>query len=385
MDFSYSEEQLDVRELARRILADQTGNQRQQQIDAQEARFDEKLWQDLADAGLLGVALNVEHGGMGFNFETLARLLEEVGRTVAAVPVISALVTAALPLQRYGSEAQKDACLPALASGKQLLTAALIEPDNEDPARPYSSATATQEGWILTGSKHCVPYAQQAERCLITAQAGDELLVFLLPLSSPGLTRTEQAGTAGEPQYQLDLESVSLAESALVARADQALELVQWMLQLTRAAMAAMATGLCDAMLRMTAEYTSQREQFGVPVATFQAVGHRAADCYIDIECLRLVSQEAVSLLSLGLDAEQATTIAKIWTGDVCHRVSQASQHLHGGIGVDRDYPLFRYCLMARQLELSVGTSARLIEQLWLDIAVSTADCSRRTFDVVES
>ncbi|MFB3076582.1 MAG: acyl-CoA dehydrogenase family protein, partial [Lysobacterales bacterium] len=107
MDFSYSEEQLEVRALARQILGDQTGNERQQQIDAQEIRFDEKLWQDLADAGLLGVALDSERGGMGFNFETLALLLEEVGRTVAAVPVIPALVTAALPLQRFGSEAQK--------------------------------------------------------------------------------------------------------------------------------------------------------------------------------------------------------------------------------------------------------------------------------------
>ena len=223
----------------------------------------------------------------------------------------------------------------------------------------------------LSGSKHCVPYAEQAEQCLITAQAEDELLVFLLPLSSQGLALRPQASTAGEPQCQLDLESVLLAESALIARGEQALKLVQWMLQLTRAAIAAMATGLCDAMLRMTAQYTSQREQFGVPVATFQAVGHRAADCYIDIDCLRLVSQEAVSRLSLGLDAEQATTIAKIWAGDVCHRVSQASQHLHGGIGVDRDYPLFRYCLMARQLELSVGNSAQLLEQLGTDIALS--------------
>ncbi|MCZ6829852.1 MAG: acyl-CoA/acyl-ACP dehydrogenase [Gammaproteobacteria bacterium] len=381
MDFSYSEEQLEVRALARQILGDQTGNERQQQIDAQEIRFDEKLWQDLADAGLLGVALDSERGGMGFNFETLALLLEEVGRTVAAVPVIPALVTAALPLQRFGSEAQKHACLPGLANGKHLITAALIEPGNEDPARPYTGATAAGAGWVLSGSKHCVPYAQQAEQCLITAQAEDELLVFLLPLSSPGLTLKEQASTAGEPQYQLDLESVALGESVLIARGEQALELVQWMQQLTRAAIAAMATGLCDAMLRMTAEYTSQREQFGVPVATFQAVGHRAADCYIDIECLRLVSQEAVSLLSLGLDAEQATTIAKIWTGDVCHRVSQASQHLHGGTGVDRDYPLFRYCLMARQLELSVGSSARLLEQLGTDIAVSFTSSGLETID----
>jgi alkylation response protein AidB-like acyl-CoA dehydrogenase len=122
-------------------------------------------------------------------------------------------------------------------------------------------------------------------------------------------------------------------------------------------------------MMRMTASYTSERQQFGVPVATFQAVGHRAADCYIDVECLRLTTQQAVSLLAQGGDSSEAVMIAKIWVGDVCHRVSQAAQHLHGGIGIDRDYELFRYCLWARQIELTCGTSAALTQGLGEKIA----------------
>jgi alkylation response protein AidB-like acyl-CoA dehydrogenase len=108
-------------------------------------------------------------------------------------------------------------------------------------------------------------------------------------------------------------------------------------------------------MLSMTAAYTSQREQFGRPIATFQAVSHRAADAYIDVQNLRLATQQAASLLSAQLDATEAVTIAKIWACDVAHRVSQSAQHLHGGIGVDRDYPLFRFCLWAKQLELTLG------------------------------
>jgi alkylation response protein AidB-like acyl-CoA dehydrogenase len=130
-----------------------------------------------------------------------------------------------------------------------------------------------------------------------------------------------------------------------------------------------MTVGLTDRMMRMTAQYTSQREQFGRPIATFQAVAHRAADCYIDIECLRLVTQQAVALLQQGGDAREAVQVAKIWCGDVAHRLSQAAQHLHGGIGVDRDYPLFRYCLWARQLELSLGGSAMLKAELGVAIA----------------
>ncbi len=370
MDFSYREEQREVRELAQQILGDKTAPEQQRALDDSGVRYDGDLWRALGDAGLLGVALAEEHGGMGFDFETLCLFIEEVGRSVAAVPVIPALVSAALPLQRYGSAEQKQN-LSALARGEYLLTTALQEPGNEDPSRPQMLAQRSGEGWLLNGSKHCVPYLQQADACLLTAQADDELLVFLISMGAEqGLNVTAQQSTAGEPQAHCDFVNCQLDESSLVAAGETAEAMVAWMLQLSRAATAAMALGLCDRMTRMTAEYTSQREQFGVPVATFQAVGHRAADCYIDVECLRLVVQQAVSLLTLDLDAEEAVTIAKIWTGDVCHRVSQASQHLHGGIGVDRDYPLFRYCLWARQLELSLGSSARLTEQLGVDIAM---------------
>ncbi len=194
-------------------------------------------------------------------------------------------------------------------------------------------------------------------------------MLLLIPAAGDGLGMNDQLSTAREPQVELNLQKFSAASECLVARGEAASQLVHNVVQRVRAAYATMALGLCERMLRMTAEYTSQREQFGVAVATFQAVGHRAADAYIDVECLRLVVQQAVSRLSLGLDADEAVTIAKIWTGDVCHRVSQAAQHLHGGIGVDRDYPLHRYCLWARQLELSLGTSAAMTEQLGDDIA----------------
>jgi alkylation response protein AidB-like acyl-CoA dehydrogenase len=150
---------------------------------------------------------------------------------------------------------------------------------------------------------------------------------------------------------------------------DEALAAMAWARQATRAALCAMAVGLCDRMMRMTGTYTSEREQFGRAIATFQAVSHRLADCFIDVECLRVVTQQAASLIDQGKDAEEAATIAKIWCGDVTHRVSQACQHCHGGAGVDRDYPLFRFCLQARQVELTAGSSARLTAELGQRIA----------------
>jgi alkylation response protein AidB-like acyl-CoA dehydrogenase len=114
----------------------------------------------------------------------------------------------------------------------------------------------------------------------------------------------------------------------------------------------------------MAAGYTAQREQFGVPVATFQAVGHRMADCYVDVECLRLCTYQAVSLLEHEVDATTQVQIAKIWAGDTGHRVSYATQHVHGGMGIDRDYPLWRYCLWLRHNEITLGGSSAHIAAL---------------------
>jgi len=371
MDFSYSEEQLEVRALAQQILGDQTQPEQLSAIDQQEDRFDDKLWADLAEAGLLGVALDENHGGMGFGFETLCLFIEEVGRTVAPVPAVSALVSAGATLSRFAPEALKEIYLPGLANGQSLLTAAMIEPANEDASRPWTRATKDGDSWTLNGSKHCVSFAHRAERILLTAQAEEGLIALLLDPKAPGVTLNRQLVTATEPQFEVVLENVSVAE--VVAEGEQALAMARWMFEATATAYSAMATGLCDKMMRMTASYTSERVQFGVPVATFQAVGHRAADCFIDIESLRLVSQQAISLIDQDLVANEAVLVAKIWTGDVCHRVSQASQHMHGGIGVDRDYPLFRFCLWARQIELTAGSSAELLGTLGEHIAAKFA------------
>jgi alkylation response protein AidB-like acyl-CoA dehydrogenase len=160
-----------------------------------------------------------------------------------------------------------------------------------------------------------------------------------------------------------------VAGEDLLAGPDTAAALLRWTAERTAAAWCAMAVGVADRSTHMTAEYTAEREQFGVKIATFQAVGQRAADCYIDVQCLRGVTQQAISLLDGEREASDEVTIAKIWAGDVLHRVSHAAQHLHGGIGVDRDYPLFRYCLWAKQIELAMGSSAELTAQLGERIA----------------
>lgn len=371
MDFLFAEEQRDVQNLAREILNDKAAPDRQLALEKAGERFDAALWQQLASAGLLGVAIAEEFGGMGFGLTDLCFLVEEVGRTVAPVPVVPVLVSAALPIQRFGTAEQKKRLLPKLVSGEILLTAALTEALNEDPTRPAATAKAEGSSFVLNGVKACVPFAHRAERILVAAKTATGVGVFLVDPKAKGVTLTTLRVTTYEPQYDVTLDDVLVAAADVIST--DGAEIMRWITERTTMALCSMMTGVADKMMRMTASYTAERHQFGVPIATFQAVGHRAANCYIDVECQRLVSQQAVSLLESERDATTEVQIAKIWTGDCGHRVSYAAQHLHGGMGVDRDYPLWRYCLWARQIEMTLGSSAAQLAVLGERIAAGKA------------
>ena len=364
MDFTISEEVRSAQQLAQQILGDYTSVDKLKVIEKQEERFDTGLWQALAEAGLLGLDIGENHGGTELGFFSLTTLCEEVGRTVAPVPVIPVLVSAAGTLRRFGSDTQKDQWLPAIASGTTLISAALGEYNNDDPSAPQSTAQKKEGGYSISGTKICVSLARSAARILLSARMGEELVVALVDPRAAGVTLNAQIVTTGETQYELVMNKVQVPAADIVAVGGEALAAMTWAQQATRTALAAMALGVCDKMMRITGQYTSERQQFGRAIATFQAVSHRVADCYIDVECLRLVTQQAAALIDQGRPAEDAVLMAKIWCGNVTHRVSQAAQHCHGGTGVDRDYTLFRYCERARQIELTAGSSAQLTGEL---------------------
>ena len=377
MDFGFSEEQGEVQTLARQILSEQVSPEKLAAYDEyQQERFDRDLWKQLAEAGLLGVAVDEAYGGMGFGFTELALLIEEAGRTIAPVPLVSHLVSAALPIQRFGSEEQKQRLLPDVINGSGLLTAALMEPGQENPAAPaHTTAVSDSGGYRVTGLKHCVPFAAQASRVLMSARTPEGVVVLLVDPGSEGVLAEAIQYTTYEPQYQLTLDNVLVPAADVLAGPESGAEVMAWLSERTSAAVCAHQVGISDQSMRMTASYTAERKQFDVPIATFQAVGHRAANCFIDVECLRLNTYQAVSLLDSERDATTEVQIAKIWAGDVGHRVSYASQHLHGGTGIDRDYPLWRLCLWARHNEAMLGGSSPQLAELGRRIAAGEVYC----------
>ena len=208
---------------------------------------------------------------------------------------------------------------------------------------------------MLDGVKDCVPAGMVATTILVPARADDGVVLALVDAAADGVTLDRQDTTNSDPEARLTLSGVRVHDDAVLgAPADGAANL-EWIVERATAAQCAVAIGVCEEALRMTAEYTKTREQFDRVIATFQAVGQRAADAYIDTEAIRLTAWQAIWRLSEGLPATAEVAVAKFWAAEGGQRVVHAAQHLHGGMGVDRDYPLHRYFLLAKKLELTLG------------------------------
>lgn len=359
MDFSQTEEQKEIQTLANQILTDQVTADALHKFDNRDIpRYDGKLWAQLADSGLLGIAIPADKDGMGFGFNELALFIEECGRVLAPVPAIPTLVSA-MVLQKYG----KTDLLGGVVSGEVVLTAAFNEVTYEDVLAPKT----TYKDGKLNGIKQCVPYVDIATAMLVVASEGGKAALFLVDPKDSNIAKTALWSTTFEPQSHLEFKNTP-------AKKVGGEDAVKYLVEHYTAALCAYQVGADEKMVQITAKYTSEREQFGVKIASFQAVGHRAANCYTDAKCLKLVTQQAVSLLAEGKEAAVAINVAKAWCGDASHRISYAAQHLHGGMGVDRDYPLWRYALWAKQNELMLGSTTYHLEKLGDAIAAGNYD-----------
>jgi alkylation response protein AidB-like acyl-CoA dehydrogenase len=365
VDFSHSEEQSALRELARKILEEQATPERIREIERSEERLDRALWRELAKANLLGAALPERFGGSGYGFFELCLLLEEVGRAVAPIPAWPTLVLGALPLAEFGSEEQQRRFLPGVASGEIVLSAALEEPENDDPFRPTTSVASDGGVHRLSGTKTCVPAAHAAVRVLVPARTrAGALQLFLVDPRAEGVRLEPQVATSRELQARVTLDGVRVPEADRLGSLDDATAALGWLRARATTALCAIQLGVADRVLRMTARYTTERQQFDRPVGSFQAVHQRAADAFIDVEAMRLTLWQAAFRLGQGEEAPAEVAVAKFWASEAGHRVAYAAQHLHGGIGVDVDYPVHRYYLWARQIELTLGSAAPQLETL---------------------
>jgi acyl-CoA dehydrogenase len=230
------------------------------------------------------------------------------------------------------------------------------------------------DGWTLSGVKACVPSGTFADAVLVPARIEpDGVAVFLVPVKAAGVTVEHQTANNGQPEGLLTLTGVQVGADALLGSVEDGPAVVEWLVQRSTTALALAQAGAAAASLALVAEYTKNREQFGKPIATFQAVGQRAADAYVDAEAIRLTAWQAAWRLAEGLPADKEIAVAKFWAADGGQRVVHAAVHLHGGVGVDREYPLHRFFLNTKHIELTLGGATDQLLRLGATLAAEPA------------
>ena len=357
MDFNLTDTQLAVRGLAADVFGRHTDPARLAEVEAEPERFDRKLWQQLAGSGVLGLTVPEEHGGGGLEESAFVLALIEQGRRVPLVPLWETVIGGALPVARFGSEKQQARWLPPVADGTAVLTAAL---------EPGTIKARGGPAWSLTGSCPGVPAAHLAAAVVVPATLDDGTRrLFLVETGQPGVAvqsfeRTDRA-LAGD----LTLDGAAAEPLSSGPDGDQ----YEWLRQRAWAGLAALQLGVSQESVARVAAYTSERHQFGVPLATFQAVAHQAANCYIDTQAMEVTFWDAVWRLETGRPAAAAVHVARWWAADAGDRVARVVQHLHGGLGADVTYPIHRYFLWSSQLGNTLGSASWHLDQIGEEIA----------------
>ncbi|MCO8129129.1 acyl-CoA/acyl-ACP dehydrogenase [Acidimicrobiia bacterium EGI L10123] len=367
MDFSFTEEQQDVEALTRQILTDRVTHESLTELEAAGGdRHDADLYAELAKANLLGISLPEDVGGSGFGIVEQLLVLVEVGRALAPVPVLPSIVMGAMPIAEFGSAAQKERWVRPAIEGEVILTAALAEPLNSDPTRPSTTARRVDDGWVLDGVKTGVPVAPMADLIVVPASVDGEARLFLVEPGADGVTISPQETTNRERYGYVELADVHVPADGVLGDASA----VGWLHQRATLGLCAMQLGITETAMRATAEYTKERVQFERPIGTFQAVGHRLADAYIDVEGIRLTLWQAAWRLSHGDSGRLDVASAKFWASEGGHRVAHAVVHLHGGMGVATEYFIHRYFIHAKQIEFMLGGATEQAMSIGTDLAL---------------
>lgn len=365
MDFSLSEEQQLLKNSARDFLNTECPKSVVREIEASESAHSPELWNKMAELGWMGLPLPEQYGGAEFSLLDLAILFEELGRAAMPSPMFSSIVQGALPILDWGTEEQKSSILPKVASGEMILTFAMAEPQVSYDARYVATKATTQgDSYSLSGTKLFVPYAHIADRILVVTRTsgspGDEkgLTVFIIDARAPGITETQLINIAADKLSEVVLDGVSASSSDILGKVEDGFEVVQSILTKSAAIRCAEMVGGAQAELEITAEYTKTRHQFDRPIGTFQAVQHKLADMFIDVNGARWITYQAIWRLTENLPVEKELAIAKAFTDIASQRVALGAQQLHAGIGYDRDYDIHFYYRRQKAFDLRQGTTA---------------------------
>lgn len=321
--------------------------------------FDPSAWKEMGEMGWAGVVVPEDYDGSAFGYLGLGLILEETGRTLAASPLLSTAMIGASALQLGGSDAQKSAWLPKIATGEAVATLAIDEGSHHNPARTALTATKGASGYVLNGTKTFVLDGQAADLLIVAARtsgSGTEgLTLFLVAGDAPGVTRTHLSLLDSRGAAQIAFDGVEVGADAVLGEVDKGWAVLEPVLDRAYAGLAAEMLGSASAAFDITLEYIKTRTQFGQVIGTFQALQHRAAKWFTDIETTRSCVEAALEAFDAGGDTRALASLAKAKASELVHLASNEMVQMHGGIGMTDVHDSGLYMKRARVTEALFG------------------------------
>ena len=330
-----------------------------------EIGYDAKAWNEMAEMGWAGVIIPEEYGGSAFGYLSIGLILEEMGRNLTASPLIASGVGAASALVLGGSDAQKSEWLPKIADGSVVGALAVDEGAHHAPEKVALEATKSGTGYSLSGTKSFVIEGLAANLLVVSARTSgkpgdkDGITLFLVPADAKGVSRKRLALADSRGAANITFDKVEVGADAVLGAVDKGWDVLDKTLDRVRAALAAEMLGAANQAFETTLDYLKVRVQFGQVIGSFQALQHRAAKMFTDLELARSAVEAALQAIDADSpDVPELVSLSKATMGDVFHLVSNEMVQMHGGIGMTDAHDAGFYLKRARAAEAAFGSQS---------------------------
>ena len=365
MSLVLNEEQVFLKDSAKKFASEKTPTTHFREVRDSEIDncYDDKIWQEMISLGWTGILVPEEFGGSNFGVAGISSILEELGRTLTPSPLFSTAVVGVSLMKHASDDAKKDILTKVVQDGLRLCFA-IEESNHHDPVKISCEAKKDGSNFIISGEKSFVIDGGFADKVIVACRTSGEegtrdgLSLFVLDSDSKGLTITPTKMVDSRNAANMKFENVKVSSDMLIGKEDDAYEIIESVLDISRAAISAEMLGSALQAYEITLDYLKEREQFGSKIGSFQALQHRAAIMFSELElCKSCVIESITSFDEGGNDSERLASLSKAKVGEVFHLISNESVQMHGGIGVTDEYDIGLYLKRARVAEQIFGDS----------------------------
>lgn len=362
MDFNLSPEQEMLKETARSFFSKECPKSKVREMIKDEKEYNLALWRKMSQLGWMGIDLSEDYGGYGGTLLDLAVLLEEMGRACLPGPFFSTAVLSKYIIVEAGNEEQKRNFLPKLASGEIIITVAINEESNGIKAEEIkASANLDKDAYILNGINLFVPDANISDYMVVSARSSGNaesrqgLVLFCMNSRSRGITINPLTTICEDKQCEVILEKVRVESENMLGQNGNGWKYIEKMLNRATIAKCAEMIGGAEGVLDLTVPYAKERNQFGRPIGSFQAIQHYLADMLMEVKGAKFITYLAAWKAAQGLSSNEEASMAKLWVSKAFYKVCQLSHKIHGAIGFTDEHDLHLYTKRAIMGELTLG------------------------------